>query len=113
MLTFKYYSERAVQPSVFFKVLKGCRGGALGCQHHFHFYAILLTHFHKHASFRPNMFPYLNTTFTFAKQTIDNFTNVKFQYRPAYSFIHFRAQFSFGRVAGAAAPGRPKIPHNQ
>jgi len=30
---------------------------------------ILLTDFHKSASFRPGMLNYLNTTFTFDKQT--------------------------------------------
>ena len=39
---------------------------------------ILLTDFHKNASFRPNMLNYLNTTFTFGKQTKDNFITESF-----------------------------------
>ena len=39
---------------------------------------ILLTDFHKNAHFRPNMLNYLNMTFTFGKQTQDNFINRKF-----------------------------------
>jgi len=34
------------------------------------------------------MLNYLNTTFTFGKQTKDNFINRKVQSRPTYSFIH-------------------------
>jgi len=37
----------------------------------------LLTDFQKNASFYPNMLNYFNTTFTFGKQTKDNFTNIK------------------------------------
>ena len=40
---------------------------------------ILLTDFHKNASFRPNVLNYLNATFIFGKQTKDNFINRKFQ----------------------------------
>jgi len=35
------------------------------------------------------MLNYLDTTFTFGKQSKDNFINRKFQFRPAYSFIHW------------------------
>jgi len=49
---------------------------------------ILLTNFHKNASFHPGMLNYLNTTFTFGKQTKDNFINRRVQCRPTYSFIH-------------------------
>jgi len=74
----------------FLSFLKGGHVGALGCQHHFPFYVwyVLLTYFHKNASFLPNMLNYLNTTFTFGKQNKDNFINRKFQCRPANSFIH-------------------------
>jgi len=47
----------------------------------------LLTHFHESARFRPNMLNHLNTTFTFGKQTKDNFINRKVQCRPSHSFI--------------------------
>ena len=63
---------------------------------------ILLTHFHKSASFRPNMLNCLYTTFSLGKQTKDNFINRKFRCRPAYSFI-FTPGFLLGRVAGGAA----------
>ena len=49
---------------------------------------ILLTDFHKNASFRPNMLKCLNTTFTFRKQTKDNFINRKVQCRCTCSFIY-------------------------
>ena len=75
---------------------------------------ILLSDFHKNASFRPNMLNYLNTIFTFGKQTEDNFINRKFQCTPAtHSFTHFRAHFSYGGVAGTAGLGGPEIPHGQ
>jgi len=70
---------------------------------------ILLTDFHKNASFRPGMLNYLNTTFTFGKQT-DNFINRKVQCRP-YILIHsliLVPAFLLWRVAGAAARGGPK-----
>ena len=68
---------------------------------------VLLIHFHKNASFRPNML-YLNTIFTFGKQTKDNFINRKFQCRSTYSLTHFVSVSLLGRVAGAAALGDPK-----
>ena len=43
---------------------------------------ILLTDFHKNAHFRPNMLNNLNMTFTFGKQTKDNFMKRKFKSRP-------------------------------
>jgi len=49
---------------------------------------ILLMHFHKNASFHPNMLNYLNTTFTFGKQTKDNFINRKVHCRPTHPFIY-------------------------
>ena len=79
---------------------------------------ILLTDFHKNSSVHPNMLNYLNTTFTFGKQTKDSFINRKFQCRPTYSFIHsfscpLLTAFPLGRVAGTAALGGLEIPHNQ
>ena len=53
----------------------------------------LILDFHKNASFPENMLNYLNTTLTFGKQTKDNLINTKFQYKPTYSFTHFRAHF--------------------
>ena len=73
---------------------------------------ILLTHFHKNASFRPNMLNCLNTTFTFGKQTKENFINRKVQRRPSHSFI-FVPTFRFRRDAGPAAIGGPKIRRDQ
>jgi len=49
---------------------------------------ILLTHFHKNASFRPNMLNCWNTTFTFGKWTKDNFINRTVQCRRTCSFIY-------------------------
>ena len=72
-------------------------------------------HFHKNASFRPNMLNYLNTTFTFGKQTKWNFINRKVQCRPTYAFhlLIFVPAFPFGRAVGAAALGGSEIPHDQ
>jgi len=67
-----------------------------------------LSDFHKHASFRAGMHNYLNTTFTFGKQTKDNFINRKFQCRPTYSFTHFGARFSFGESHGGSSPRRTR-----
>jgi len=60
------------------------------------------------------MLKYLSTTFTFGKQTKDNFINRKFQCRPTYSFIHsfFVPDFPLGRIGVAAALGGPEIPHD-
>ena len=64
-------------------------------------FLILGIDFHKNASFRPNMLNHLNTTFTFSKQSKDNFIKRKFQYKPAYSFIHyFCARFFSGESRG-------------
>jgi len=49
-----------------------------------------------------HMLPCFNTTFTFDKQTEDNYINRKFQC-PS-SFIHFRARFSFGEDRGGSSP---------
>ena len=49
---------------------------------------ILLTHFHKNANFRPNMLNCLKRTFTFGKETKDNFINRKVQGRRTCSFIY-------------------------
>jgi len=65
---------------------------------------ILLTHFHKNARFRPNMLNYLNTTYTFGKQTTDDFINRKVQCTHSFIFS-FRARFSFGESLRAAALG--------
>ena len=43
---------------------------------------ILSTDFHKNTHFRPNMLNNLNMTFTFGKQTKDNFMKRKFKRRP-------------------------------
>jgi len=86
-----------------------CHGGALGCQHHFPFCLILITHFHKNASFRPDMLTYLNKSFTFGKQTKDNFINRKVQCRrTTHSFTHFRARFSFGESRECSSPRRTR-----
>ena len=75
---------------------------------------ILLSDFHKNASFRPNMLNYLNTTSTFGKQTKDNFINRKVQCMLTSSFIHsFAWPLSFGESRGAAARGEPKMSHDQ
>ena len=60
------------------------------------------------------MLNYLNTTFTFVKQTKDNFINRKIQCRPTYSFTHsFSPAFPLERVARAAALEGPDISHDQ
>jgi len=46
---------------------------------------IRLTHFHENVKFRANMLKYLNTRFTFFKQTNDTF--MKVQCRRTHSFI--------------------------
>jgi len=73
---------------------------------------ILLTYFHKNTSFRPNMPNYLNTTFTFGKQTKDNFINRKVQCRSTHSFTHSfahsRACFFFGESHGGSSPRRTR-----
>jgi len=75
---------------------------------------ILLTDFHKNASFRPNMINCLNTTFTFGKQTKDSFINRKFQYKPTYSFTHlFLCPILLWGESRAAALGGPEILHDQ
>jgi len=67
---------------------------------------ILLTHFHKNASFRPNMLDYLNTTFTFDKQTKDNFINRTVQCigLNTHSFARFRAGCFIGENRGGSSP---------
>jgi len=59
------------------------------------------------------MLNYLNTTFTFGKQTKDNFINTKVQSRPTYSSTHFRTRFSFGESREDSRPRMTKIPHVQ
>ena len=64
---------------------------------------VLLTDFHKHASFRSNILNYLTMTFTLGKQTKDNVINRKFQCWPAHSLNHsfiFIPGFPLRRVAG-------------
>jgi len=104
--------NQTLLPSVFLRILKGCRGGALGCQHHFPFYIrYVLTDFHKNASFRPNMLNYLNKTFTFGKQTKDNFINTVESCNVGLhpqSFTHFRAHFPFGVSRGGSSPRRTR-----
>jgi len=66
---------------------------------------ILLTDFHKNASFRPSMLNYLNTTFTFGKQTKNNFINRKVQCRSTYSFLHsFSCQLFSWKSGGDSSP---------
>jgi len=58
----------------------------------------------------------LYTTFTFGKQTKANVINKKVQCKPTYTLIHlliFVPTFPLGRVAGAAALGRPEMSHDQ
>jgi len=65
----------------------------------------LILDFHKNASFHRNMLGYLNTTFTFGKQTKDNFINRKVQCRcrGMYSFIYsFSCPFFPWGESGAA-----------
>jgi len=56
------------------------------------------------------MLKYLSTTFTFGKQTKDNFINRKFQCRPTYSFIHsfFVPDFPLGRIGVGSSPRRTR-----
>jgi len=75
---------------------------------------ILLTDFHRNISFCANMLNYLKTTFTFGKQTKDNFISREFQCTPTYSLIHsILCPLFLWRIAGAAALGGPKIAHDQ
>jgi len=70
---------------------------------------ILLTHFHKNASFRPNMLNYLNTTFTFGKQAKDNFINRNIQCRLTYKFIYsFSCPVSLGESRGDSRSRRTR-----
>jgi len=89
------------QDQCFFKAFKRVSWWSLRVSTPFSLLCLILcTDFHKNASLRPNMLNYLNTTFTFGKQSKDNFINRKFQCRPAYSFIHFCARFFFGESRG-------------
>jgi len=54
----------------------------------------------------------LNTTFTFGKQTKENFINRKVQRRASHSFI-FVPTFPFRRDAGPSTTGGPKIRRDQ
>ena len=71
---------------------------------------ILLTQFHKNASSRPNMLDYLNTTFTFGKQTKDNFINSKVQICWCiYSFIYsFSCPLFLRESRGGSSPRRTR-----
>jgi len=65
--------------SVFFIVFKGVSWWSISVSTPFSLLRlILLTGFHRNASFRPNMLNYFNTTFTFGKQSKVNFINRKF-----------------------------------
>ena len=97
--------------SVFLRFLKGGWGRALGCQHHFPFDSMsdTLNWFSQKRKF-PSRYARLNT-FTFGKQTKDNFINRKVQRRPTlhtHSFTHFGARFSFGESRGGNSPGRTR-----
>jgi len=71
---------------------------------------ILLTHFHKNVSFRPNMLNYLNTTFPCVKQTTDNFLNRRVQDRRTYSFIYsfWCPLFLWGKSGESSSPRRTR-----
>jgi len=104
--------------SVFFKVFKRVSCWSVRVSTPFFLLClILLTHFHKNASFRPNMPNYLNTTFAFGKQTKNNFINRKVQYigLHTYSFGHVRARFfllgELRRQQPYVDPNR--LPHDQ
>jgi len=105
--------RRAAGPLFFLRFWKGCCGGDLVntiLRSKFH----TLTDFRKNASFRPDMLNHLNTTFTFGKQTKNNFIYRKVQCRPTYSFIHsFLCSLFLWGVAGAAALCGPETPDDQ
>jgi len=70
---------------------------------------ILLTDFHRNASFRANMLNYLKTTFTFGKQTKDSFINRKFQCRPTHSLIHsILCPLFLWEIRGGSSPRRTR-----
>ena len=74
---------------VFFKVFKRVSWWSFRVSAPFSLLCLIfLIDFHKKASFCPIMLNYLNTTFTFGKQTEDTFINRNFHCRPTYSFIH-------------------------
>jgi len=101
----KKWVVRPTSFSVFFKVFERVSRWSLRVSTPFSLLClILLTDFHKNSSFPPNMLNYLNTTFTFGKQIKDNFINRKVEYRPTYSFTHFRASFSYGESRGQGWP---------
>ena len=97
--------------SVFLRFLKGCRGWALECQHHFPFYNMSDTFnwFSQKRKF-PSRYAYLNTTFTFGTQTEDNFLNRKVRCRRTYSFIHsfWCPLFLWGESRGQQPQEDPK-----
>ena len=67
---------------------------------------ILLTHFHKNASFRLNC---LNMCIHFGKQTKDNIINRMVQCRPTHSFIYsLSCPLSFGEIRGDSSPRRAR-----
>jgi len=74
---------------------------------------MLLNDFHKNASFHPDMRNYWNTTFTFGKETKDNFINRKVQCRPHIHSLILMSAFRLWRVAGAAAHGGSEIRQDQ
>jgi len=78
-----------VNASVFFKVFERVSRWSFRVSTPFSLIClILVTHFHKNASFRPNMLKCSNTKLTFGKQTKENFINRKAQYRRTCSFIY-------------------------
>ena len=92
----------------FLRFSKGCLVELKGGNTIFPSMSDTCTDFYKNASFRPNMLNYLNTTFTFGKQSKDNIINRKFQCRPAYSVIH-----SFLCPVFLWGVSRGQIPHGQ
>ena len=69
----------SVTTSVLFKVFKRVSWRSFRVSAQFSLLClILLNHIHKNTSFRPNILNCLNTTFTFGKQTKDNFINRPF-----------------------------------
>jgi len=99
--------------SVSFKVIKMVSWWSLRVSTPFSLLCLTFNWFSQNRKFPSKYAYYLNSAFTFGKQTKDNFINRKFQCRSTYSFTHFRAHFSLGRVAGAAILGGPNMPHDQ
>ena len=74
---------------------------------------ILLTDFHKNASFRPNMLIQIGHSLLGNKLQTISYTKRFNEGLHTHSFSRFHAAFSLGRVARAAAVGGPGIPRDQ